>query len=44
VYSEAPNTSLFDTRLRGNSNAGHEYGTQLDDEARWALVEFVKSL
>ena len=44
VYSEAPNTSLFDTRLRGNSNAGHEYGTQLDDEARWALVEYVKSL
>ena len=44
VYSEAPNTSLFDTRLRGNSNAGHEYGTQLDDEARWALVEYIKSL
>ena len=44
VYSEAPNTSLFDTRLRGNSNAGHEYGTQLDDEARWELVEYIKSL
>jgi hypothetical protein len=44
VYSEAPNTSFYDTRLRGNSNAGHEYGTQLTDEERWALVEYVKNL
>ncbi len=44
VYSAAPNTSFFDTRLRGNSNAGHEYGTHLEDEQRWALVEYVKSL
>jgi cytochrome c5 len=41
---EAPNTSLFDTTLPGNSNAGHEYGTQVSDEERWALVEYVKSL
>jgi len=44
VYSEAPNTTLFDTHLSGNSNAGHEYGTQLSDEERWALVEYIKSL
>jgi hypothetical protein len=44
VYSAAPNTSFFDTRLLGNSNAGHEYGTQLNDEERWALVEYVKNL
>ncbi|MDO8346092.1 MAG: di-heme-cytochrome C peroxidase [Cellvibrio sp.] len=44
VYSEAPNTSFFDTRLPGNSNAGHEYGTQLQDDERWALVEYIKSL
>jgi mono/diheme cytochrome c family protein len=44
VYTEAANTSFFDTRLRGNSNAGHEYGTQLNDEERWALIEYVKSL
>jgi hypothetical protein len=37
-------TSLFDTRLRGNSNVGHEYGTHLSDDDRWALVEYVKSL
>ena len=41
---EAPNTSEFDTRLPGNSNAGHEYATRLPDEQRWALVEYVKSL
>ncbi|MGV8835116.1 di-heme-cytochrome C peroxidase [Cellvibrio sp.] len=44
VYSEAPNTSFYDTRLRGNSNAGHEYGTQLNEEERWALIEYVKNL
>lgn len=44
VSREAPNTSFFDTSLRGNSNAGHEYGTQLNDNERWDLVEYVKSL
>ncbi len=44
VSSAAPNTSLFDTSLPGNSNAGHEYGTALSDEERWALVEYMKSL
>lgn len=44
ISSEAPNTSLFDTLLPGNSNAGHEYGTQLSDDERWALVEYIKSL
>ncbi|WP_331344443.1 di-heme-cytochrome C peroxidase [Cellvibrio sp. UBA7661] len=38
------NTSFFNTRLPGNSNAGHEYGTQLSEDERWALVEYVKSL
>nr|WP_324257794.1 di-heme-cytochrome C peroxidase [Cellvibrio fontiphilus] len=44
LTSAAPNTSLFDTRLPGNSNSGHEYGTELNDEQRWALVEYIKSL
>lgn len=44
VYSEAPNTSFYDTRLRGNSNVGHEYGTQLNGEERWALIEYIKGL
>jgi hypothetical protein len=33
----------LDTTLEGNSNAGHEYGTSLSDDDRWALVEFLKS-
>jgi hypothetical protein len=44
IANEALNTSLFDTGLPGNSNAGHEYGTALSDEERWALIEYVKSL
>jgi len=35
---------LFDTSVPGNSNAGHEYGAQLSDEDRWALIEYLKSL
>ncbi|HEY8942403.1 MAG TPA: di-heme-cytochrome C peroxidase [Cellvibrio sp.] len=42
--NQTPHTTFFDTRLRGNSNAGHEYGTQLNDEQRWELVEYIKSL
>ena len=35
---------VFDTTLRGNSNQGHNYGTYLNDEQRWQLVEYLKSL
>lgn len=35
---------LFDTSKPGNLNVGHEYGTDLSDEDRWALVEYLKSL
>jgi len=36
---------LFDTNLKGNSNAGHEYGTrQLNKQQRLDLVEYLKSL
>ena len=35
---------LFDTSKPGNLNVGHEYGTHLSDEDRWALVEYLKSL
>jgi hypothetical protein len=34
----------FDTSLPGNSNAGHSYGTLLNDGQRWALVEYMKTL
>lgn len=37
-------TFEFDTALPGNSNAGHSYGTDLNDEQRWAIVEFLKTL
>ena len=39
-----PGGFLFDASLPGNSNAGHTYGTQLSDEEKWALIEFLKSL
>jgi hypothetical protein len=39
-----PNGFLFDTTHEGNSNAGHNYGTNLSDEDRWDLVEYLKSL
>lgn len=42
--AEAPNLFRFDTSIPGNSNAGHEYGTQLTDEERWDLVEYLKTL
>jgi mono/diheme cytochrome c family protein len=35
---------IFDTSLPGNSNAGHEYGTRLSEEDRWALLEYLKSI
>lgn len=35
----------FDTRLPGNRNSGHDYGTgQLSEDDRLALVEYLKSL
>ncbi len=37
-------TFRFDTRLPGNSNAGHDYGTDFSSDERWDLVEFLKTL
>ena len=34
----------FDTRLPGNANSGHEYGTSLSESDRMALIEFLKTL
>ena len=36
--------TMLDTRLPGNSNAGHEFGTTLGEEDRQALIEYLKSL
>lgn len=34
----------FDTTLLANSNQGHLYGTELDEESKTALIEFLKTL
>jgi hypothetical protein len=39
-----PATSKFDTTLPGNSNKGHEYGSELSDEEKWELIEYLKTL
>lgn len=38
------NGFLFDTRLRGNGNGGHRYGTALAAPEKRALLEFLKTL
>ena len=51
---QIPGGFLLDTTLPGNSNAGHEFkgdgtgagviGPQLNEDQRWALVEYLKTL
>jgi hypothetical protein len=48
--SQVQGAFLFDTRLAGNSNAGHEYGAgygnlpPLTEDERWQLIEYIKTL
>lgn len=35
---------FYDTRLRGNGNEGHLYGTDLPAESKRALIEYLKTL
>ena len=35
---------LFDTALYGNNNSGHLFGTQLTDDEKWSLIEYLKTL
>ncbi|MEM9557959.1 MAG: hypothetical protein AAGC60_27115 [Acidobacteriota bacterium] len=35
---------LYDTSVPGNSNLGHRYGTDLTDEEKWDLIEYLKTL
>jgi hypothetical protein len=35
---------VFDTSLRGQSNAGHTYGADLTVEQKKALIEYLKTL
>jgi hypothetical protein len=32
------------TNSNGNGNGGHEYGTRLSEEDRWAIIEYMKTL
>ncbi len=41
---ESVGAFTFDTRDLGNSNAGHEYGTDLSEDDRQALLEYLKTL
>jgi hypothetical protein len=34
---------VLDTRISGNSNAGHDYGTDLTDDAKRDLIEYLKT-
>lgn len=44
MSSQADGLFKFDTSIYGNTNVGHEYGTQLSDKQRYDLVEFLKTL
>lgn len=34
----------FDTTRKGDRNTGHAWGTQLSDDQKWALIEYLKTL
>jgi mono/diheme cytochrome c family protein len=36
--------TLHDARERANSPKGHDFGTAMSDDERWALVEYLKTL
>ncbi len=42
--AQSPGAFLFDTTIRGNSNAGHLYGTDMTEDDRKALIEYLKTL
>ena len=44
ISSDQPGSFEFDTSLYGNSNSGHEYATELTEEERYQLIEFLKTL
>lgn len=50
VAEQRSGSFFFDTSLKGNSNAGHEYGTgeygtaPFSEEEIWALIEYMKTL
>jgi hypothetical protein len=41
---ESPRTVMFDTSLRGQSNVGHTFGSELSADEKWQLIEYMKTL
>lgn len=44
VTGPEPATSEFNSTLPGNSNQGHEYGSELSEKEKWELIEYLKTL
>jgi mono/diheme cytochrome c family protein len=44
VTTDFQGSFLFKTNITGNSNAGHEYGTNLTHEERLDLIEYLKQI
>jgi len=44
AWQDGTGRFVFDTRLPGNGNGGHEYGTTLPEADRRALLAFLKTL
>lgn len=43
-FVDDPSFPEFDVNIVGNSNAGHDFGTDLSDEEKRQLIEYLKSL
>ncbi len=44
VPASCTGTAVFDTRLYGKGNGGHEFGLRLDSDERRAVLEYLKTL
>ena len=44
MLQEARTGYEYKTSTPGNSNAGHEYGTQLSSQQKTALLEYLKTM
>ncbi|MEM9762950.1 MAG: di-heme-cytochrome C peroxidase [Pseudomonadota bacterium] len=40
----APLLATYDATVRGQGNEGHEYGTSMTDDERYALIEYLKTI
>ncbi len=44
VEGQGEGAWMFRSETAGNNNSGHEYGVDLADDEKWALVEYMKTL